>query len=95
VKSEHFVLIFFFMFGLLLALLWPVVLPGLAHVLSKIWRGQSRFEQMVNTLTYTQVPSLLIQSFLNDWILTGIPVNLLFSQPYGFAAAMNGVFGPV
>lgn len=95
VGVEHYVPIFFFVVGPILALLGPVVVPGLAHVLSKLWRGQGTFEQMVNTLGYAQVPSLVIQTFLNDMILSGVPANLLAGHPYAFTAAMNGEFGPL
>ncbi len=94
VGVEHYVPIFLWVVGPLLALLGPVVVPGLAHVLSKLWRGQGTFEQMVNTLGYAQVPSLLIQSFLNDMVIGGVPANLLAGHPYAFTAAMNGEFGP-
>jgi hypothetical protein len=95
VGTEHYVSIYFLVIGPLLALLGLVVVPGLAHVLSKLWRGQGAFEQMVNTLIYAQVPSFLIQSFFNDMILAGIPANLLAGHPYAFTAAMNGEFGPL
>jgi hypothetical protein len=93
VETEHYVLIYFFVIGPLLALLGLVVLPGLANVLSKLWRGKGTFEQMINTLTFAQVPSLLIQSLLNDMLLAGVPANLLTGHPYAFTAAMNGEFG--
>lgn len=95
VGTEHYVSIFFIVIGPLLGLLELVVVPGLAHVLSKLWRGQGNFEQMVNTLVFAQVPSLLIQSLLNDMVLAGIPANLLSGHPYAFTAAMNGEFGVV
>lgn len=91
--TENYVAIFFFVVGPLLALLGLVVVPGLAHILSKIWRGQGKFEQIVNTLTFVQVPSILVQSLLNDMVLAGIPANLLSGHPYAFTAAMNGEFG--
>jgi hypothetical protein len=95
VGTGPYVPIFFFVVGPLLALLGPVVVPGLAHVLSKLWHGQGTFEQMVNTLGFAQVPSLLIQTFLNDMVLAGMPANLLVGHPYAFSAAMNGEFGPL
>jgi len=95
VGTEHYVSIYFFVVGPLLALLGLVVVPGLAHVLSTLWRGQGTFEQMVNTRMFAPVPSLLIQSFLNDIVLAGLPVNLLSGHPYAFTAAMNGEFGAV
>jgi hypothetical protein len=95
VGTENYVPIYFFVIGPLLALLGLVFVPGLAQVLSKLWRGQGTFEQMVNTLVFAQVPSLLIQSFLNDMVLAGLPANLLSGHPYAFTAAMNGEFGPL
>jgi hypothetical protein len=77
----------------LLALLGLVVLPGLAQVLSKLWRGQGTFEQMVNTMVYAQAPSILIRSVINDMLLGGIPANLLAGHRYAFTAAMSGEFG--
>lgn len=94
VVVEDYVPIFFFVVGPFLALLGLVVVPGLAQVLSKLWRGQGTFEQMVNTLGYAQIPSLLIQTFLTDMVIAGVPANLLTGHPYAFTAAMNGEFGP-
>lgn len=91
--TEHYVSIYFLVIGPLLALLGLVLVPGLSHTLSKLWRGQGTYEQMVNGLTFTQVPSLLIQSIMNDMILAGLPINLLTGHPYAFTAAMNGEFG--
>jgi hypothetical protein len=73
------------------ALVTLVVVPGVAQVLSKLWRGQGRFEQMVNVLTLATVPSLVI-GWLNEW-LTGVPLNFLTGQPYFYAAAMQGAYG--
>jgi hypothetical protein len=95
IGTEHYVCIYFFVIAPLLALLGLVVVPGLAHVLSKVWRGQGSFEATVNTLAFAQVPSLLIQSLLNDMLLAGLPINLLIRHPYAFTAAMNGEFGSV
>lgn len=93
VGTEHYVWIFFFVIGPLLALLGLVVIPGMAHLLSKFWRGKGTFEQMVNALAFALVPSILIQSLLNDMVLAGLPANLLSGHPYAFTAAMNGEFG--
>ena len=94
VGLEGYVPIFHLVVGPLLALLGPVVMPGLAQVLSKLWHGQGTFEQMVNTLVYAQAPSILIRSAINDLLLGGIPANLLAGHRYAFTAAMNGEFGP-
>jgi hypothetical protein len=66
--------------------------PGTAQVLSKLWGGRGRFEQMVNVLTFATVPSLVI-GWLSEW-LTGVPLNLLTGQAYFYAAAMQGAYGP-
>lgn len=95
VGVQNYTVIFLLVVSPLLALLGPVIVPGLAHVLSKLWGGQGSFEQMVNTLGYAQVPSLIIQALLNDMVLAGVPANLLAGHPYAFTAAMNGEFGPV
>jgi hypothetical protein len=68
-----------------------VVTPGVAQLVSKLWSGQAAFEQMVNTLTFATVPSLVV-GWLNEW-LTGVPLNLISGHPYWFVAAMEGKFG--
>lgn len=95
VGLENYVPIFHLAVGPLLGLLGLVVMPGLAQVLSKLWRGQGTFEQMVNTLVYSQAPSVLVRTLANDMVLGGVPANLLTHHPYAFTAAMNGEFGPV
>lgn len=94
VGTEHYVPIFQWLISPLLALLGLAVMPGLAHVLSKLWRGQGTYEQMVNTLAYAQVPSILVRSVINDMLLGGVPANLIAGHPYAFTAAMDGEFGP-
>jgi hypothetical protein len=70
----------------LLGLLGLVVVPGLAHVLSKLWGGQAIFEQMINALTFAiGVPGLLLRSLVE--LLTGVPMNLISRHPYWFTAA--------
>lgn len=76
-----------------LALLGLCVLPGLVHVLCKLWSGKGTFEQTVNTLVFAQTPSVLVRSLLNDMLLAGVPANLLARHPYAFTAAMRGEFG--
>ena len=93
VKVEDYVPAFFFVMMPLLALLEPVIVPGLAQVLSKLWRGQGTFEQMVNTLGFAQAPAALFAVLVNDMILGGVPTNLIAGHPYAFTAAMNGEFG--
>lgn len=95
VGIENFTLIFFLIIFPLLGMLGPVVVPGLAQVLSKLWHGQGTFEQMINTLGFAQAPASLFAVLLNDMILAGIPANLIAGHPYAFTAAMNGEFGPL
>jgi len=90
---EDYVPVFFFVMMPLLALLGPVIVPGLAQLLSKIWRGGGTFEQMVNTLGFAQAPAGLFAVLVNDMILAGVPANLIAGHPYAFTAAMNGEFG--
>ena len=94
VGTAHYVPIFTWLISPLLALLGLAVMPGLAHVLSKLWRGQGTYEQMVNTLVYTQAPSILVLGVINDMLLGGVPANLIARHPYAFTAAMGGEFGP-
>lgn len=93
IKVEDYLPVFFFVMMPLLVLLAPVIVPGLAQVLSKIWRGRGTFEQMVNTLGFAQAPAALFAVFVNDMILGGVPTNLITGHPYAFTAAMNGEFG--
>lgn len=86
--------VFFTAIAPLLSLLELVVVPGLAHVLSKAWRGRGTFEGSVNALCFAAgVPTILICS-LNDLLFT-VPANLISGHPYWYTAAMNGEFGPV
>lgn len=94
VGTTHYIPIFNGMIAPLLALLGLAVMPGLAQVLSKLWHGRGTYESMVNTLTYAQVPSVLIRSVLNDMLLGGVLTNAITGHPYAFTAAMNGEFGP-
>jgi len=94
VGLEDWVPIFFTIVVPLLSLLELVVIPGLAHVLSKLWRGQGTFEGSVNALCFAVgVPTIVICS-LNDLLFT-VPANLISGHPYWYTAAMNGEFGPV
>jgi hypothetical protein len=56
---EHWVAIFAALMPLV-ALLGLVIIPGLAQSLSKLWRGQGTFEQMVNMLTLASIASNLV-----------------------------------
>jgi hypothetical protein len=69
-----------------------VVVPGVAHLLSKPWAGQGTFEQMVNVLTFATVPGLVI-GWLSEW-LTGVPMNLLSGNPNWYVAMLQGAYGP-
>lgn len=93
VSAEHFTTVFFLIIFPLLGVLGPVVIPGLAQVFSKLWRGQGTFEQMVNTIGFAQAPAALFMVILNDMILAGFVANLIVGHPYAFTAAMNGEFG--
>jgi hypothetical protein len=76
----------------LLALLGLLIVPGLAHMMSKLWRGQGTFEQMVNTLTFaTIVPNMTIAA-TTEWLF-GVPIDLLTGHKYWWVAAMQGEFG--
>jgi hypothetical protein len=78
----------------LLNLLGLIVVPGIAHLLSKLWRGQGTFEQMINALVFAiAVPSLVIAN--SSEILFGVPINVLTGHPYWWVAAMSGEFGPL
>ena len=90
---ENYVPIFFYVMMPLLLLLGPVIVPGLAQMLSKLWRGAGTFEQMVNTLGFAQAPAALFAVLVNDMLLAGVPANLIAGHPYAFTAAMNGEFG--
>ena len=77
----------------ILSLLGLAAVPGLAHILSKLWRGRGTFEGTVNALTFASVPAILITS--GSELLFTVPANLISGHPYWWAAAMNGEFGPV
>ncbi len=77
----------------ILSLLGLAAGPGLAHLLSKLWRGRGTFEGTVNALTLASVPAILIGS--GSELLFTVPANLISGHPYWWAAAMNGEFGPV
>lgn len=94
VGTDDYVTIFNFLINPLMALVGLIFIPGLAHLLAKIWRGTGTFEQMVNTLVFaTGVPSIVISSVLNDMMLAGVLPNFLTGHPYAFTAAQTGEFG--
>ena len=95
IRVEDYVPVFFFVMMPLMILLGPVIVPGLAQMLSKIWHGQGTFEQMVNALGFAQAPAALFAVLINDMILGSVPTNLIAGHPYAFTAAMNGEFGAV
>jgi hypothetical protein len=68
-----------------------VITPGAAHLISKVWGGRGTFEQMVNLLTFANVPSLVV-GWISEW-LTGVPLNLVTGEPYFYDAAMEGAYG--
>jgi hypothetical protein len=74
-------------------LLSLVIMPGIAQLMSKLWRGQGSFEQMVNVLAFAgAVPSLVIGA-ASEWLF-GVPIDLLSGHGYWWTAAMHGEFGP-
>jgi len=77
----------------LLSLFNLVITPGVAQLMSKLWRGQGSFEQMVNTLAFaTIVPNMVIAA-TSEWLFTA-PMNLLSGHKYWWVMAMQGEFGP-
>jgi hypothetical protein len=94
VGLEKWVPIFFIVLVPILGFLGLVVVPGMAQILSKLWRGQGAFEGSVNTLGFALgVPAIVIHS-ISELLFT-VPANLISGHPYWWAAAMNGEFGPV
>lgn len=77
----------------ILTLLGLAAVPGLAHLLSKLWRGRGTFEGTVNALAFASLPAILITS--GSELLFTVPANLISGHLYWWAAAMNGEFGPV
>lgn len=92
IRLEHWVTIWFTILPFL-SLLGLAAVPGLVHVLSKLWRGRGTFEGTVNALTFANVPAILITS--GSELLFTVPANLISGHPYWWTAAMNGEFGPV
>lgn len=76
-----------------MALLGLCVTCGMAQLMSKIWRGQGTFEQMVNTLSLAAVPAVVIAT-VTEWIF-GVPIALLTGERYWWVDAMAGKFGVV
>jgi len=94
VGLENWVPIFFIALVPILSLLGLAVVPGMAHLLSKLWRGQGTFEGSVNTLGFALgVPAIVIHSVTE--LLFTVPANLISGHSYWWTAAMNGEFGPV
>jgi hypothetical protein len=77
-----------------LALLGLVINAGVAHLMSKLWKGHGTFEQMVNTLAFaSMIPNIIIAG-VSEWAF-GVPIDLITGQPYWWTAAMQGKLGPV
>ena len=77
----------------LLAFLNLVIIPGVAQLMSRLWRGQGAFEQMVNALAFaTLVPNLVIAA-TSEWLFS-VPLALLSGHAYWWVEAMQGKFGP-
>jgi hypothetical protein len=93
VRLENWVPIFFIALVPILSLLGLVVVPGMVHVLSKLWHGRGTFEGSVNALGFALgVPAIVIHSMTE--LLFTVPANLISGHSYWWAAAMNGEFGP-
>ena len=92
IRLEHWVTIWFTIFPIL-ALLTLAAVPGLSHILSKLWRGRGTFEGTLNALAFASVPAILITS--GSELLFTVPANLISGHPYWWTAAMNGEYGPV
>jgi hypothetical protein len=70
-----------------------VIMPAIAQLMSRLWRGQGTFEQMVNTIALaTAVPGIVIAA-ASEWLF-GVPIDLLSGHGYWWTAAMHGEFGP-
>jgi hypothetical protein len=77
----------------LLFLLNLLIMPGVAHLMSKAWQGAGSFEQMVNGMAFAAaVPALLVGA-MSEWLF-GVPADLLSGHGYWWTAAMHGEFGP-
>lgn len=92
VGQEQWVTIWFTIFPIL-TLLGLAAVPGLAHLLSKLWHGRGTFEGTVNALAFASVPAILITS--GSELLFTVPANLISGHPYWWTAAMYGEYGPV
>jgi hypothetical protein len=77
----------------IMALMGLCVTCGIAQLMSKIWRGQGTFEQMVNALSFAAVPAVVIAT-VTEWIF-GVPIALLTGERYWWTDAMAGKFGIV
>ena len=77
----------------LLTLFSLVIMPGVAQLMSRLWRGQGIFEQMVNVLAFAiLVPNLVIAT-TSEWLFS-VPIDLLSGHRYWWVDAMQGEFGP-
>lgn len=92
IRLEQWVSIWFTILPVLI-LLGLATVPGLAHVLSKLWRGRGSYEGTLNALAFASLPAILITSASE--LLFTVPANLISGHPYWWAAAMNGEYGPV
>ncbi len=76
----------------LLFLLKPVVMPGVAQLMGKLWHGQGTFEQMVNTIAFAAAIPATVMGGASEWLF-GVPIDLLSGHGYWWTAAMHGEFG--
>ena len=78
----------------LLVLLSIVTISGVTQLMSKLWRGQGPFEQMVSVLAFaTLVPSMVIEA-TSEWLF-GVPMCFLTGCTNWWVAATQGEFGPL
>ncbi len=93
-QVEFLVPVFFIALVPIIRFLELLVLPGLAHVLSKLWHSRGTFEGSVDTLGFALgVPAIVIHSTTE--LVFSVPTNLISGHPYRWAPSMNGEFAPV
>ena len=93
VGLEHWVPIFA---GLLAPILFLqlVAMPGMAHLLSRLWGGQGTFDQTLNTLAFAMIVPNLVIGATSEWLFSA-PMDLLSGHDTWWVAAMHGEFGPL
>lgn len=76
----------------LLVLLSLVIIPGIVQLMSKLWRGQGRFEQTVNAMAFAIIVPGMVIGATSEWLFS-VPADLISGHPYWWTAAMQGEFG--